>query len=167
MHHIKINLIQPIVIPISVPLVLILLGLVYTAIKPPSPKICGSISAPQVTPPKLKLGDGRNLAYQEFGVPKEEARYNIIVIHGYNTAKHEALALSQVQRLRNFAKRKLWAQSLTTYNLFALLRKPLSTLPHSASLRHSPPTLLALLVFNVAQRQSTRGSFFFSPKLSQ
>lgn len=84
------------VIPIAVALVVILIGLVYQAIKPPVPKICGSIGAPQVTSPRVKLSDGRNLAYREFGVPKEEARYKIIVIHGYNSFKDTTLPVSQV-----------------------------------------------------------------------
>jgi len=84
------------VIPISVALVVIFVGLVYKAIKPPDPKICGSIGGPQVKSPRVKLSDGRNLAYKEFGVPKEEARYKIIVIHGYNSSKDQTLAVSQV-----------------------------------------------------------------------
>jgi len=48
-----------------------------------------------------------------------------------------------------FAKRKLWAQPLSTYNLFALLMKPLWTPLHFASLRRTPPKILAFLGFNV------------------
>jgi len=84
------------VIPIAVAVLVILVGLVYKAIKPPAPKICGSIGGPQVTSPRVKLSDGRNLAYREFGVPKEEARHKIIVIHGYNGFKDQILPVSQV-----------------------------------------------------------------------
>ncbi|XP_027926856.1 uncharacterized protein LOC114183887 [Vigna unguiculata] len=83
------------VIPIAVALVVILSGLVYQAIKPPAPKTCGSIGGPQVTSPRVKLSDGRHLAYREFGVPKGEARYKIIVIHGYNSFKDTTLPFSQ------------------------------------------------------------------------
>ncbi|XP_014497179.1 uncharacterized protein LOC106758725 isoform X1 [Vigna radiata var. radiata] len=94
-HKINTSFSAAMVIPIAVALVVILIGLVYQAIKPPVPKICGSIGAPQVTSPRVKLSDGRNLAYREFGVPKEEARYKIIVIHGYNSFKDTTLPVSQ------------------------------------------------------------------------
>ncbi|KAK7272223.1 hypothetical protein RJT34_28697 [Clitoria ternatea] len=73
----------------------ILIGWVYKALKPPPPKICGSIDGPPVTSPRVRLGDGRHLAYREFGVPKEEARYKIIVIHGYGSSKDAILPVSQ------------------------------------------------------------------------
>lgn len=47
----------------------------------------------------MKLSDGRHLAYQEFGFPKEEARYKIIVVHGYGSSKDTHLPVSQVRTL--------------------------------------------------------------------
>ncbi|XWS73921.1 hypothetical protein CRYUN_Cryun02cG0170600 [Craigia yunnanensis] len=73
--------------PIVVALTVGLLGWAYQASKPPPPKICGSPDGPPVTSPRVKLSDGRNLAYREAGVPKEEAKYKIVVIHGFDSSK--------------------------------------------------------------------------------
>lgn len=82
---------------IAVAVVVILIGWAYMATKPPPPKICGSINGPPVTSPRVKLGDGRHLAYREFGFPKEEARYKIIVVHGFANSKDTHLPVSQVR----------------------------------------------------------------------
>lgn len=82
--------------PIAVALMVILLRYAYKALKPPPPKICGSLGGPPVTSPRVKLSDGRHLAYREFGAPKEEARCKIIVIHGYKSSKDINLPVSQV-----------------------------------------------------------------------
>jgi pimeloyl-ACP methyl ester carboxylesterase len=55
----------------------------YQYIQPPRPKICGEPGGPPVTAPRVKLMDGRFLAYKEIGVSKEEAKYKIIAVHGY------------------------------------------------------------------------------------
>ncbi|OMO49506.1 hypothetical protein CCACVL1_30970 [Corchorus capsularis] len=73
--------------PIAVALTVGLLGWAYQAIKPPPPKICGSPDGPPVTSPRVKLSDGRHLAYREAGVPKEEAQYKIVVVHGFDSSK--------------------------------------------------------------------------------
>nr|VDC65201.1 unnamed protein product [Brassica rapa] len=36
---------------------------------------------------RVKLRDGRFLAYRESGVPKEEAKYKIILVHGFGSSK--------------------------------------------------------------------------------
>lgn len=82
--------------PIGVAFAVGLLGWVYQALKPSPPKICGSANGPPVTSPRVKLNDGRHLAYREFGVPKEEAQYKIIMCHGYNSSKDMYLPASQV-----------------------------------------------------------------------
>lgn len=82
--------------PIAVALAVGLLGWAYKALKPPPPRICGSPDGPPVTSTRVKLSDGRHLAYRESGVPKEEAKYKIIVIHGYNSSKDLGLPVSQV-----------------------------------------------------------------------
>lgn len=81
--------------PIGVAFAVGLLGWVYQALKPSPPKICGSENGPPVTSPRVKLNDGRHLAYKEFGVPKEEAQYKIIMCHGYNSSKDMYLPASQ------------------------------------------------------------------------
>ncbi|CAL0321815.1 unnamed protein product [Lupinus luteus] len=80
---------------IAVAIVVIVLRLSYKAIKAPPPKICGSVGGPPLTSPRVKLSDGRHLAYREFGVPKIEARYKIIVVHGFHSSKDINLPLSQ------------------------------------------------------------------------
>lgn len=64
----------------------------YQAIQPPPPKICGSSDGPPVTAPRIKLRDGRHLAYQEHGVPKENAQYKIVFVHGFDSCRHDAVA---------------------------------------------------------------------------
>ncbi|XP_022893140.1 uncharacterized protein LOC111407729 isoform X1 [Olea europaea var. sylvestris] len=57
---------------------------------PPPPRICGSLGGPPVTAPRVKLRDGRYLAYKEHGVPKETAKYKIVMVHGYTGSRHDA-----------------------------------------------------------------------------
>ena len=68
----------------------------HQAVKPPPPKICGSPNGPPVTSPRIKLSDGRYLAYKERGVPKEQAKYKVILVHGFDSSKDIYLPLSQV-----------------------------------------------------------------------
>lgn len=82
-------------IPIAVAVVVGVLGWAYQATKPPPPKICGSPDGPLVTSPRVRLSDGRHLAYRETGVSKEEAKYKIIVIHGFDSSKDFNLPASQ------------------------------------------------------------------------
>lgn len=82
-------------VPIAAALIAGLLGYAYQALKPPLPKVCGSIDGPPVTSPRIKLSDGRHLAYRETGVPREEAKYKIIIIHGFDSSKDLNLPASQ------------------------------------------------------------------------
>jgi hypothetical protein len=82
--------------PIAVALAVGFLGWAYQALKPPPPKICGSPDGPPITSPRVKLSDGRHLAYRESGVPKEEAKYKIIVVHGFDSSKDLGLPVPQV-----------------------------------------------------------------------
>ncbi len=68
--------------PIAVAFAVGILGWTYVAFKPPPPKICGSSDGPPVTSPRVRLNDGRHLAYREIGVPKEEAKHKIVFVHG-------------------------------------------------------------------------------------
>lgn len=80
----------------------ILLGIIgrwiyQRLIKVPPPRIiCGLANGSPLTSPRVKLNDGRHLAYKEIGVPKEEAQYKIIVCHGYENCKDMDLPIAQV-----------------------------------------------------------------------
>lgn len=45
---------------------------------------------------KIRLSDGRNLAYKETGVPKEKSNYRIIFVHGFNSSKESSFLAPQV-----------------------------------------------------------------------
>ncbi|CAN6438933.1 unnamed protein product [Victoria cruziana] len=66
----------------------------YRAIKPPPPKILGSPDGPPITEPRIKLRDGRYLAYKEIGVPKTEAKYKIVFAHGFDGSRYQTLPVS-------------------------------------------------------------------------
>ncbi|XP_057484280.1 uncharacterized protein LOC130770734 [Actinidia eriantha] len=83
------------IVQVAVALTAGLLGWAYLAIKPPPPKVCGSPGGPPVTSPRVQLSDGRHLSYKEKGVPKEESRFKIIVIHGFDSSKDLDLPVSQ------------------------------------------------------------------------
>lgn len=75
-------------------IVVLLIGLLAwlyndNAFCPPPPLICGSLHGPPVTAPRIKLRDGRHLAYKEHGVPNDIARYKIILVHGFLSSRHE------------------------------------------------------------------------------
>ncbi|XP_011090350.1 uncharacterized protein LOC105171048 [Sesamum indicum] len=80
---------------IAVGLVVGFLGYVYVALRPPSPKLCGSPGGPSVTSPRVRLGDGRHLAYKERGLPKEQAKHKIIVSHAFGDSKGFKLPISE------------------------------------------------------------------------
>ncbi|CAA3032232.1 Alpha beta-Hydrolases superfamily isoform 1 [Olea europaea subsp. europaea] len=69
-------------------------GYAYLALRPPPPKVCGSPGGPPVTSPRVKLSDGRHLAYKERGTTKEEAKYKIIISHGFGDSKDFNLPIS-------------------------------------------------------------------------
>lgn len=83
---------------IVVPVIAALLaGWAYRALlRPPPPRICGSPGGPPVTSPRVKLSDGRYLAYKKRGVPREAARHRIVIIHGFRDSKDVSLNVSQV-----------------------------------------------------------------------
>ncbi|XP_065855637.1 uncharacterized protein [Euphorbia lathyris] len=61
----------------------------YQTIRPPPTKICGSPGGPTITGPRIKLRDGRYLAYKEHGVPKHVAKHKIIFLHGFGSCRHD------------------------------------------------------------------------------
>lgn len=72
------------------------LAYMYKEIQPPAPKICGSADGPPVTAPRIKLRDGRHLAYKEHGVPREKAKHKIIFVHGVNSCRHNAVVATEL-----------------------------------------------------------------------
>jgi hypothetical protein len=84
--------------------VILLIGLVswaYQATRPPPPSICGSPGGPPVTAPRIKLRDGRHLAYKDHGVSKEAANYNIIFIHGFGSCRHDPVITTNLPQVLN------------------------------------------------------------------
>uniref|UniRef100_A0A452Z6K5 Uncharacterized protein n=1 Tax=Aegilops tauschii subsp. strangulata TaxID=200361 RepID=A0A452Z6K5_AEGTS len=72
-------------------------ALLYNQIQPPPPKVPGSPGGPPITANRTKLRDGRHLAYLESGVPKDQAKYKIIFVHGFFCCRYDVLNVSQVQ----------------------------------------------------------------------
>ncbi|KAH6774770.1 alpha/beta-Hydrolases superfamily protein [Perilla frutescens var. frutescens] len=70
------------------------LGYAYFAIRPQPPKICGTPGGPPVASTRVKLDNGRHLAYKERGVAKEEAKHKIIISHGFDDSKDFKIKLS-------------------------------------------------------------------------
>ncbi|KAL9227685.1 hypothetical protein vseg_003344 [Gypsophila vaccaria] len=66
-------------------LVVGLLGLALKAIIPPPPKIC------PITAPRIRLRDGRHLAYKHHGIPKDVATFKFVYIHGFDSCRHHAV----------------------------------------------------------------------------
>ncbi|CAA0824291.1 alpha/beta-Hydrolases superfamily protein [Striga hermonthica] len=50
--------------------------------------MCGSKGGPPVTSPRVRLDDGRHLAYKERGVAREIAKHKIIIAHAYADSKY-------------------------------------------------------------------------------
>nr|XP_028948885.1 uncharacterized protein LOC103433287 [Malus domestica] len=40
---------------------------------------------------RIKLRDGRHLAYKEHGVPKDNAQHKIVYVHGIDNCRHDAV----------------------------------------------------------------------------
>uniref|UniRef100_A0A1J3GIR6 AB hydrolase-1 domain-containing protein n=1 Tax=Noccaea caerulescens TaxID=107243 RepID=A0A1J3GIR6_NOCCA len=74
-------------LPVFVAILVCLVCYIYRSLKPPPPRICGVPHGPPVTSPRIKLSDGRYLAYRESGVDRANANYKIIVVHGFNSSK--------------------------------------------------------------------------------
>jgi len=78
-----------------------LLGMVYQGKKqppsPPTPSETGSPEDSPVVSSRFKLKDGRYLAYRERGVPKDKAKFKIIVVHGLGSSKEMNFLAPQVR----------------------------------------------------------------------
>lgn len=79
---------------VGVLLIAILVGWAYQIASPPPPKICGSNGGPPITATRVKLRDGRYLAYQEHGVPKINANHNIVFLHPFGSSRLESAILT-------------------------------------------------------------------------
>ncbi|KAD4384495.1 hypothetical protein E3N88_24663 [Mikania micrantha] len=60
----------------------------YQSARPPPPRTLGSPDGPAITSTRIKLRDGRHLAYEESGVPKEIAKAKIVFVHGFGGSKY-------------------------------------------------------------------------------
>ncbi|KAM3398098.1 hypothetical protein P3S68_001612 [Capsicum galapagoense] len=47
-----------------------------------------------ITTPRVRLSDGRYLAYRERGVPKNKSKYSIIIVHGFGSSKQMSFMAS-------------------------------------------------------------------------
>ncbi|XP_002521174.2 uncharacterized protein LOC8262806 [Ricinus communis] len=80
-------------------IVVLLIGLLawaYQSTYPPPPKICGSPGGPPITAPRVKLRDGRHLAYKEHGVSREIAKHKIIYVHGFASTRHDCTTATNI-----------------------------------------------------------------------
>ena len=82
-------------------LVVMAMTWVYRASRPPPPKICGSPGGPPITAPRIKLRDGRHLAYKEHGVPAQVAKYKIIFVHGFSACRCAPVILKSLPQVTN------------------------------------------------------------------
>ncbi|KAK3156946.1 hypothetical protein QOZ80_2AG0114200 [Eleusine coracana subsp. coracana] len=63
-------------------------------LQPPAPRVCGTPGGPPVTAPRVRLSDGRHLAYEESGVPLDRARFKIVFSHGFTGSRLDSLRAS-------------------------------------------------------------------------
>ncbi|XP_012079773.1 uncharacterized protein LOC105640153 isoform X1 [Jatropha curcas] len=62
-----------------------LLGMVYQATELPPPPV--EKDNPPDSSSRIRLRDGRHLAYIERGVPKDKSKYQIVIVHGFGSSK--------------------------------------------------------------------------------
>ncbi|KAK3158091.1 hypothetical protein QOZ80_2AG0132810 [Eleusine coracana subsp. coracana] len=73
---------------------MLLLALLVRQLQAPPPKVPGTPGGPPVTSPRILLKDGRHLAYHESGVPKDQAKYKVIFVHGFDSCRYDVLRVS-------------------------------------------------------------------------
>ncbi|CAO2824052.1 unnamed protein product [Amaranthus hypochondriacus] len=81
---------------ISVVVLVASLALAERALRPPPPKLAGSPGGPPITAPRIRLRDGRHLAYKQYGVPIHEANHKFIFIHGFDSCRLHAFIATEV-----------------------------------------------------------------------
>lgn len=89
---------------------------------PPAARVCGTPGGPPVTAPRVRLRDGRHLAYAESGVRKEDARFKVVISHGFTGSRLDTVraapvsispaSLSPSSGLMRFCRRFLVAESI-------------------------------------------------------
>jgi len=80
----------------AVVLLMGLLGMVFQATQLPPPQTTRAAEHSPVTSLRIRLGDGRYLAYRERGIPREKAKYKIILVHGLGSSKEMNFLAPQV-----------------------------------------------------------------------
>ncbi|KAK6926584.1 Alpha/beta hydrolase fold-1, partial [Dillenia turbinata] len=83
----------------AIVLMMSLLGFAYQAAQPPPPNSTTDSSPDGEQPPftslRIRLDDGRCLAYRERGVPRKESKHQIIIVHGFGSSKEMNFQTSQ------------------------------------------------------------------------
>lgn len=84
-------------------MVVSLLGMVYQAtnLPPPSTTDIDCDDNSTVASQRIRLSDGRYLAYVEKGVPKNESNFRIVVVHGFGSSKEMHFLAPQVLTLNS------------------------------------------------------------------
>lgn len=72
------------------------MGLAKQPTQPTLPIDCSSNS------PRVRLSDGRFLAYRERGVPKSKSNFRVIIVHGFGSSKEMNFEASQVHKFNFF-----------------------------------------------------------------
>uniref|UniRef100_A0A5B7CBF4 AB hydrolase-1 domain-containing protein n=1 Tax=Davidia involucrata TaxID=16924 RepID=A0A5B7CBF4_DAVIN len=73
-------------------------GIAYQTPKHALPEDTESLSSddpPAAEPPRIRLSDGRYLAYEERGVPRNKSNYKVIIVHGFGSSKDMKFLISQ------------------------------------------------------------------------
>lgn len=79
-----------------------LLGMFCQGTQLPLPKPNDSADGVHVSP-KVRLRDGRYLAYREKGVPKDQAKHIIIIVHGFGSSKDMNFLAPQVYSITSIS----------------------------------------------------------------
>ena len=72
----------------------------------PPPRACGTPGAPPVTAPRVRLRDGRHLAYAESGARKEDARFKVVISHGFAGSRLDTVRAAPVSTPLSPASRR-------------------------------------------------------------
>lgn len=75
-----------------------ILAWAYQAVQPPPQNITGSPGGPQISTSRIRLRDGRHLAYKEHGTPRDIAKYKIVFIHGFDSCRHDDVVGSSLSQ---------------------------------------------------------------------
>uniref|UniRef100_A0A0E0M9V5 AB hydrolase-1 domain-containing protein n=1 Tax=Oryza punctata TaxID=4537 RepID=A0A0E0M9V5_ORYPU len=70
-------------------------GWFVNAVRPPPPTPCGTEGGPPVTASRVRVRDGRFLAYAESGVSREAALFKVVYSHGFSGGRMDSPRASQ------------------------------------------------------------------------